>query len=155
MWERAFDDLHRHFARLAALVQAEFNVGWSSGGTADDDWDYPLHWWAEFSSSSSRPVTAVGRYTVAEALSAVSDGSASDKSEITIRADFVHDAGTLRYSSGITAGSQVPVAGPAGVIDAPHGLMGCYRETKAAVRDIGLFIEGSGNVIRDHLRERL
>jgi hypothetical protein len=41
------------------------------------------------------------------------------------------------------------------VIDAPHGLMGCYREIKAAVRDVGLFIEGSGHVIRDHLRERL
>jgi hypothetical protein len=76
-------------------------------------------------------------------------------SEITMRADFVHDAGTLRYSSGIAVGSQVLVEGPVGVIDAPHGVMGCCREIKAAVRDIGLFIEGCEHVIRDHLRERL
>lgn len=68
LWERAFDDLNRHFARLAALVQAEFNVGWSIGGTAGEDWDYPLHWWAEFSSSSSWPVTVVGRCGIAVAL---------------------------------------------------------------------------------------
>jgi len=154
LWERAFDDLGVHFERLAALVQAEYSLGWSTGGTWASDRDHPLHWWAEFGSYAIRTAPAREYVTAEEFLTAGFQGKAEAPAQITLQADVEHNAQTLRYRSSLSADKQVLVEGPAGAIDAPHGALGCYREIKAALGAIGLFIERSDHVIGAHLRKR-
>ena len=48
------------------------------------------------------------------------------------------------------AGTPSPRA-PPGVIDASNGLIACYGQIKAVLREIGNFIDSSERVIRDEL----
>jgi len=67
--------------------------------------------------------------------------------------DVEHAGGTLQHGSGVGRGGHAVAEDPSGAIDAPRGVIGSYGMVKAAVRDIGAFIDGSEPVIRGQLRE--
>lgn len=153
LWERAYDDLQKCFERLAGRLEPEFNLGHGAGGSHGEDPGYPLHWWASFMMSSGRPVTGTRHASIAEAIRTALEDSAATGPELGFRVDFEHAGGTLRYSSGVSRGGHTIAGGPAGFIDAPHGVIGCYGQIKAVLRDIGNFIDSSEPVIRDQLRK--
>jgi len=153
LWERAYDDLQRRFERLADRLEPEFNLGHGAGGSHGEDPRHPLHWWASFMTSSGRPVTATQHASVAEAIAAAVEDSAPAGPDVGLRVDFEHTGEMLRYSSGVSRGGHTVAEGPSGVIDAADGVIGCYGQIKAVLRDIGTFIDSSEPVIRDQLRE--
>ena len=153
LWERAYEDLQRHFEWLADRLEPQFNLGHSAGGGHGEDLAHPLHWCASFMTSSGRPTTATRHASVAEAIRAAVEDSAPAGPDVGFRVDFEHTGGTLRYSSGVSRGGHSVAEGPSCVINAPHGVIGCYGQIKAVLRDIGSFIDSREPVIRDQLRE--
>jgi hypothetical protein len=153
LWERAYDDLQRHFDRLADQLQPEFNVGHAAGGSHGEDSGHPLEWWASFRTSSGQTMRVTGYSPVDEAIRAAFLGNARGGPDVGLRVDFEHAGRTLRYSSGVSRGGHTVSEGPSGVIDAPHGVIACYGQIKAVLRDLGNFIDNSEPVVRDQLRE--
>lgn len=150
LWERAYDELQGRFERLADRLQPDFNLGHGGGGSHGEDPGLPVLWWASFMTSSGRPVTATRQASVAEAIRAAFEDSAPAGPDVGLRVEFEHSGRTFRYSSGVSRGGHTIAEGPSGVIDAPHGVIGCYGEIKAVLRGIGNFIDCSepSSVIR-------
>ena len=61
-------------------------------------------------------------------------------------------ATVLRYTSQISRQHEVLREGPSGVIDVRDGAIGSYGKIKAAIAEIGQFIEDSGPFIREQLQ---
>jgi hypothetical protein len=58
----------------------------------------------------------------------------------------------LRYTTTISRRGEVLREGPSGVIDVRHGAIGSYTAIKAAIAEIGRFIEDSSPFIREQLQ---
>jgi hypothetical protein len=161
LWERGFNDLHSHYERLADGLPSEFCGGHSTGGHHGDQIaGHPLSWYASFcprsrhSARSYRPGPGMTEQDfVTGFIGEVFRNSQPGLPEVGVQVDFTHASGTLRYSSGVTRGGHIIAEGPAGVISAPRGVSGCYGRIKAALRDIGDFIDGTGPLISAQLRE--
>lgn len=155
LWERAYEDLTRRFERLAGRLEPEFNLGRGSGGSHGEDPRYPLHWHADFMTSPGGSAAATAHASLDDAIRAAFEGSAPAGPDVKLSVDVEHADETLRYSSGISRGGHAIAEGPSGLMEAKHGVVGCYAQIKAVLRDIGNFIDSSEPVIRDQLRECL
>ena len=61
----------------------------------------------------------------------------------------------LRYTSQISRQHEVLREGPSGVIDVRYGALGSHGKIKAAIAEIGQFIEDSDPFIREQLQAAL
>jgi hypothetical protein len=161
LWKRAVGDLDRHCEQLADGLESEFSAGHGTGGYHGDTMPgHPLSWYAEFSPRSRRPTPdyrprpgMTEHEFATELIGAALRDSTPALATVGVQVDFRQTAGTLRYSSAVTRGGNTIAEGPSGVINAPHGAAGSAGQIKAAVRDIGDFIDGNAPLVYAQLRE--
>lgn len=161
--EQANHTLHDHYAGLAESIRTSMNIGWGYGGGPQATPAYPLRSHASYSLPGGR------QYSSEQELWAdLQRGANADLPAIEVSVDFRQD-GTdqrgiydyihsqravtaLRYTTTISRRGEVLRDGPSGVIDVRDGAIGSYGKIKAAIAEIGRFIEDSGPFIRGQLK---
>lgn len=155
-WESAFNDLTRRYKQIADRLPSELIGGYGSGGDFCKRPGKPLSWHASFTPRFRRQMPTVrgtDHRAFTEFINEAFQDSTQAPPEVDLHVDFEETGGTLRFSSGVSRSGHTIAAGPAGVINARHGVIGSYGEVKAALRDIGDFIDNSEPLIQDQLRK--
>jgi hypothetical protein len=164
IWEQANRTLHDHYARLAESIQTSMNIGWGHGGGPQATPAYPLRSHASYSLpggrqfSSEQEMWADLQRGAANAAPLAIDVSVDFRQEDTDQRgiyDYIRSqraVTALRYTTTISRRGEVVRDGPSGVIDVRDGAIGSYGKIKAAIAEIGRFIEDSGPFIRGQLK---
>jgi hypothetical protein len=143
VWRQAERDLQEHYERLRESLRP-MNVGWGhtvSGTTPE----HPLGSHASFNLPAG--------YVFSDDGTLVTTVGNPDTPPVDVTVDFWHHGSQLRYTSEVSRRGSALREGPSGVIDCPSGVIGSYSAIKAAMAEIGQFIDASGPVIREHLSE--
>jgi hypothetical protein len=166
IWERANRTLHDHYARLAESVESSMNIGWGLGGPQATP-ACPLRSHASYRlPGRAYPIEGEGLEGLLASFALGADSASPPSVEVNVdfRQDGADERSTvdylasrrsvtaLRYTVRISRRDEVLREGPTGVIEVRHGAIGSYGAIKAAIAEIGRFIEDSGPFIREQLR---